>query len=151
MFDKDDALLLSELAKSHTCAQLADKWDVTYRRMANYLYRHKISPVMWQQPIRNRKVSDTVKQVIALHKSGMSLTEIALQVGRSAQYVSVILKRADCDPVATRRKEMIAKTDLVVADSERMGESFAKLALLYYGWSLGKAKYWLAQSKKAAL
>lgn len=149
IFEPGDEALITELAKTCSVAQLAEKWDCTYRQMYNYVYRHNIKPVLWVRPSKKRKVSDTVNRIVELHQNGLSVTDIALQVKRSVQYVSVILKRSECNPVSMRQKEMIAKAKVAVADAKKHGESYHKLTCIYYGWSKAKSSYWLRESKKA--
>ena len=152
IFDDGDDELIKELAKTHTVRQLADKWECTYREMYRYTYNLDINCVKWAAlPAIKRKSppSDKVKRIIALYHKGESLIDIALKIGKSFQYVSATLRAANLSTVAIRRNEMIAKAESANKEAKNSKERYTDFALLFYGWSREKARYWLKQAKTA--
>lgn len=152
MFDQSDANLLAELAKSHSVAQLADKWEVTYRQMYNFLYRKGIKAQKFVKVGRKTSRVNHKKLMAKISELALAGTPgkvIAIKVNRTPEYVSKVLQGLRISATAEKRRIMLNKYRNAKAIAARMAIPLRTVCLIEYGWSKYKTEYAAKLDKKA--
>lgn len=153
MIEKSDEPLIAELAETMSVAQIADKWEVSYQQMYNFLYRRGIKAQKFTVSGRktNRKRhTELMERIKQLALTGMPGKVIALKVKRNPEYVSKVMQGLGISATAEKRRIMVRKYKVAQSVAKRMEIPIAEACLLHFGWSRHKTDYAARINKKAA-